>query len=124
MPASDFFIKSDEAPWESGDEGITRQILGHDLHLMLVRVRFEPGAVGATHNHPHRQVSYVESGSFAVEIDGEKEVLRAGDCFFVPPDAMHGAVALEEGCLIDVFTPARESFLGGVDPDGEAPLLP
>ncbi len=107
------FIKSDDVAWESPDKGITRQILGHDDRLMLVRVRFEQGAVGVLHNHPHRQVSYVESGSFEVEIDGKKQTLKTGDCFFIPPEVRHGARALEEGCLIDVFTPARQSFIEG-----------
>ena len=107
------FIKSADVAWESPDKGITRQILGYDDRLMLVRVRFEQGAVGVTHNHPHRQVTYVESGSFEVEIGGKKQTLGRGDCFFIPPEVRHGARALEEGCLIDVFTPARESFLQG-----------
>ena len=112
-PTTRFFIKSDDVAWESPDEGITRQILGHDDRLMLVRVRFEQGAVGVMHSHPHRQVTYVESGSFEVRIGGKKEVLKTGDCFFIPSEVQHGALALEEGCLIDVFTPARESFLEG-----------
>ena len=112
-PANRLFIKSDDVIWESPDKGITRQILGYDDRLMLVRVRFEQGAVGVMHSHPHRQVTYVESGSFEVRIDGKKEVLKEGDCFFIPPEVQHGALALEEGCLIDVFTPARESFLEG-----------
>ncbi len=112
-PATRLYIKSDEVAWESPDKGITRQILGYDDRLMLVRVRFEEGAVGVLHNHPHRQVSYVESGSFEVKIGGKKEALKTGDCFFVPPEVRHGVLALEEGCLIDVFTPVRESFLEG-----------
>ncbi len=112
-PSTRCFIESADVAWESPDKGITRQILGYDDQLMLVRVRFEQGAVGMLHNHPHRQVSYVESGSFEVEIGGKKQVLAKGDCFFIPPDVRHGALALEEGCLIDVFAPARESFLEG-----------
>ncbi|GIW56714.1 MAG: hypothetical protein KatS3mg082_3118 [Nitrospiraceae bacterium] len=77
------------------------------------------GRVGRLHRHPHRQTTYVESGVFEVEIGGEKAVLRAGDGFFVPPDVMHGAVALEAGSLIDVFTPARGSFLGRYAGGGE-----
>jgi quercetin dioxygenase-like cupin family protein len=37
--------------------------------------------------------------------------MAAGDCWFVPPDARHGAKAIEGGALIDVFTPARLDFL-------------
>jgi quercetin dioxygenase-like cupin family protein len=108
---SDVFVHGSRLEWESVGEGIDRMILGHDDGLMLVRVRFLKGSVGAIHRHPHRQVSYVESGSFEVEIDGEKSVLVAGDSFFVPPELDHGAVALEDGVLLDVFAPAREDFI-------------
>ncbi len=77
----------------------------------MVLVRFEKGAIGSLHHHRHRQVSYVESGSFEVTIEGRSEVLKQGDSFFVAPDLVHGVVALEAGCLVDVFSPAREDFL-------------
>ena len=93
------------------EPGITRQILGHDDRLMLVRVTFEAGAEGYVHHHPHRQVSYVERGIFEVRLGEATTVLKAGDCFFVPPEVPHGVVAKEAGSLLDVFTPAREDFL-------------
>lgn len=111
IEASDVFIKSSAIEWEEVGEGITRQIMGYDEGLMLVRVRFEKEAVGALHSHPHRQVTYVESGRFEVEVGQEKEVLVSGDGFYIPPDVEHGVLALEGGVLIDVFAPAREDFL-------------
>lgn len=108
---SDVFIKSAAIEWEEVGEGLTRQILGYDEGLMLVRVRFDRGAVGALHSHPHRQVTYVEAGRFEVEIEEQKEVLAAGDSFYARPDAEHGVVALEAGTLVDVFAPAREDFV-------------
>jgi len=46
-----------------------------------------------------------------VQVGTWKSTLGTGDCFFIPPDVDHGVVALEEGSLVDVFTPAREDFL-------------
>ena len=105
------FIISDEIPWESTENGVERKILGHDDQLMMVCVRFEKGAVGSLHHHVHRQVSYVDSGRFEVTIDGKKKILEKGDCFFVAPNLIHGVVALEEGSLVDIFTPVRMDFL-------------
>ncbi len=105
------FIDSKEVAWQQTGDGVERKILGFDERLMMVCVRFEKHAVGALHHHPHRQVSYVESGRFEVTIDGEKKILEEGDCFFVASEAMHGVIALESGILVDVFTPAREDFL-------------
>jgi quercetin dioxygenase-like cupin family protein len=109
---SDAFIRASTVPWEpTNDAGLTRQILGHSPELMMVRVEFEPGAVGALHHHPHRQVAYIARGRFEVTIDGQRAELGPGDCFFVAPDLVHGVVAPEGGTIIDVFTPAREDFL-------------
>ena len=111
MKNPEIFIKSSEIAWEDLGDGLSRQILGRDSSLMVVRVRFEKGSVGAKHSHSHRQVSYIESGAFEVEIDGKKQVLRSGDSFYVPPDTEHGAVPLQDSVIIDVFNPARDDFL-------------
>lgn len=105
------FVAGDEHDWEPAGPGVRRMVLGHDEMLMLVRVEFEKGAEGAVHSHPHRQVTYVASGSFDVRIGDEKRFLKSGDSFFIPPGVAHGVVALEKGCLVDVFTPAREDFV-------------
>lgn len=109
---SSAFKVGTETEWETVGEGVQRQLLGHDDALMLVRVRFAAGAVGAVHHHPHRQVTYVESGSFRVTLGGEERTLIAGDTFFASPEVPHGVAALEAGSLLDVFTPARQDFLG------------
>ncbi len=82
----------------------------------MVHVEFRTGAVGALHHHPHRQVTYVASGRFEVSVGGERQVLGRGDCFYAAADVVHGVTALEDGALIDVFTPAREEFIGGAAP--------
>ena len=104
-------IRSADAPLVGAGPGVTRQVLGHDPELMLVRVTFEKGAVGSLHSHPHRQVTFIERGRFEFNLDGAKTVLSAGDSWFVPPGVPHGVVALDEGSVIDVFTPARLDFL-------------
>jgi quercetin dioxygenase-like cupin family protein len=53
----------------------------------------------------------VVSGKFEVMINGEKKILEAGDGFYIEPDVPHGAVCLEEGILIDTFSPMRQDFL-------------
>jgi quercetin dioxygenase-like cupin family protein len=79
---------------------------------MMVKVKFEVGAVGALHEHYHSQVTYVESGAFEMTIGDEKKIIRTGDGYYVKPHTIHGCVCLEPGVLIDVFSPHREDFLG------------
>jgi quercetin dioxygenase-like cupin family protein len=105
------FVKRADAAWQVMAEGVRRQVLGHGTDLMIVRVEFRAGAVGALHHHPHRQASYVESGRFNVTVGAEVSEIVAGDCFYVSADVPHGVLAIEEGVLIDVFTPIRDDFL-------------
>lgn len=105
------FIENNEIAWEQMDTGIKRKVMAWDDKLMLVKVEFEKGGVGSLHQHYHTQISHVESGVFEVEIAGEKKVLKAGDAFYIPPNTVHGAVCLEAGVLIDVFSPMREDFV-------------
>lgn len=105
------FGRAADIPWRDLGGGVRRRVLCFDRALMLVEVAFEAGAVGALHSHPHRQASYVRSGRFALTIDGVTATLGPGDAYFVAPDLVHGALALEPGVLVDVFAPAREDFL-------------
>lgn len=105
------FVLSDAIAKENLGGGVARKILGFGPDLMVVRVWFDKGAVGEVHAHHHSQSTYVESGRFEVYIDGKKQVLGAGDSFYVEPHLDHGAICLEPGVLIDTFSPAREDFL-------------
>lgn len=105
------FIANKDIHWEAMAPGVKRKIMAWDERLMLVKVEFETGGIGTLHSHPHTQISHVESGVFEVEISGEKKLLTTGDAFYVPPGAVHGAVCLDAGVLIDVFSPMREDFI-------------
>ncbi len=114
MKQSNVFVEAERKAWEKAGEGVERKILGYDSDLMMVFVKFKKGSVGSLHRHLHRQVTFVEKGSFEVQIAGEKKVLRTGDSFFIPSDVEHGVVALEEGALVDVFSPGREDFVADI----------
>ncbi|HYD29807.1 MAG TPA: cupin domain-containing protein [Azospirillaceae bacterium] len=109
--STDAFIKDDAGAWEVLGGGIRRKILGYNATMMMTRVAFEAGAVGAPHRHPHHQCAVVESGVFDVTIEDRTRRLAAGDGYIVPPNVLHGVVAVEPGVLLDVFTPPREDFL-------------
>ncbi|MEP6621354.1 MAG: cupin domain-containing protein [bacterium] len=111
MKTGQLFVRGIEVEWESTGDGVRRQVLGHGTDLMVVRVEFEAGAVGALHHHPHRQATYVMNGRFDVSMGDENAELVAGDCFYAAADVAHGVRALEAGTLLDVFTPVRRDFL-------------
>ena len=109
--STEIFFEVAEMEWEDLGGGISRQIMGWDEKIMMVKVKFEKGAEGSPHNHFHTQTTYIVEGKFEFTVGSEKKVVQAGDGLYVPSDAIHGAVCLEEGILIDVFSPAREDFL-------------
>ncbi|TMI72781.1 MAG: cupin domain-containing protein [Bacteroidetes bacterium] len=112
------FIENREVPWEIVAPGMRRKIMAWDERLMVVKVEFEKGAVGTLHQHHHSQITHVENGIFEVEIDGEKKILTTGDAFYIPSNVMHGAVCLEAGVLIDIFSPMREDFINTGNSNG------
>lgn len=103
-------IRSEATTTDLGT-GCHRTILATGGTMMTVEFRFEKGAIGAPHRHPHEQVGYVVSGRFEFTLEGKVSVLNPGDSYYVPSNAEHGAKALEAGLLLDVFTPQRQDFL-------------
>jgi len=92
-------------------EGVTRKILASGGTMMTVQFTFEKGAVGTPHTHVHEQVGYVLRGRFELTLGNDKTTLETGDTYYVPSNTVHGVVALEDGVLLDVFTPQRQDFL-------------
>ena len=105
------FVFNDDVKLTDLGGGVSRKILSYNDQLMSVEVHFEKGAVGAMHTHPHVQISYVLKGKFEATINGESAIISEGDSYYTEPDAPHGVVCLEEGVLLDVFTPRRDDFL-------------
>ncbi len=91
--------------------GVRRRVLSYNERIMAVEVCFERGAVGALHTHPHEQISYVLSGRFQYTEGESSSIISAGDSYAVASGVPHGVVCLEEGVLLDVFTPMREDFV-------------
>ena len=108
---SSTFIFGADAPWRDAGGGAERQILGYDNGLMMVKVRFAKGQTGAMHSHPHAQTTYVAAGRFSFTVGGETRIVEAGDALYQQPGIEHGCTCLEDGVLIDCFSPMRETFL-------------
>ena len=83
---------------------------------MCVENTFEKGAVGSLHHHPHTQITYVVSGEFEFDIEGEKKIVKAGDTMLKLNGVEHGCVCLEAVSYthLDVYKRQgqwKESFL-------------
>lgn len=100
-----------ELSWQDADLGIQRKIYGYDEQVMMVKVKFEAGAIGKMQCHPHNQVTYVESGVFDMTIGDETKRIKTGDGYYVKPNVLRGVVCIAPGVFIDVFSLMREDFL-------------
>ena len=66
-------------------DGVTRQVLADHADLMVVAFRFaKPGAIGALHDHPHVQSTYVESGRFRFTLGDEEREFCPVDSLVIP----------------------------------------
>lgn len=91
--------------------GVKRRVLAFCDEMMCVENIFTAGAVGAMHHHPHTQITHVAKGSFRFTIGGETHVVHQGDTLLKQNDIIHGCECLEDGILVDIFTPMREDFI-------------
>lgn len=105
-------FKTNEIVLEDLGQGVSRKVLAYDKTMMMVEVRFTQGAVGAIHTHPHEQTTYVISGAFDFTINGDVHRVVQGDTIYFTADDPHGTLCVEEGMLLDVFSPIRDEFLG------------
>ena len=105
------FCHSEDAEEKPAGEGTTRKILSYSDNLMVCEMHFDKGAVGALHTHPHEQITYIISGEFESTVDGKTSILKAGDTVYSKGGAVHGLKCIEEGLLLDIFTPKRDDFL-------------
>ena len=91
--------------------GITRSVLAYCDSVMCVENKYEKGAVGPLHSHPHTQITYILSGEFKFTIGDETRIVKTGDTLLKQNGIEHGCVCLESGAMLDIFTPMREDFV-------------
>lgn len=102
---------SNTIPAEATGSLTSRKILAYSDALMCVENHMQAGAPGAAHTHPHQQIVYVPCGRFTYTVDGETREIGPGDSVLIPGNVIHSCVCLEDGILLDIFTPMREDFV-------------
>lgn len=100
-----------ETKLEDFGDGKRRRILSYNEEMMLVEVTFDQGGIGAAHSHPHRQISYVQSGLFVFACEGKEHSVGPGDSLLFEANVVHSVKCIEEGVVLDFFTPCRQDFL-------------
>jgi quercetin dioxygenase-like cupin family protein len=92
-------------------EGVWLKALSHGERTLLTEVRFNKGAVVPEHQHHHEQTGYLISGSLRFFSGDEEAIAHPGDSWNLASGFPHGAEALEDSVVIEVFSPVREDYL-------------
>ncbi len=93
-----------------------RRIIGEKA--MLSEVTLSKGFVVPTHQHENEQFACILSGKLRFTIsEGAKDQrtidVPAGGVLHLPPNVPHGAEALEDSVVLDIFSPPSDKT--GVD---------
>jgi quercetin dioxygenase-like cupin family protein len=104
-------VKHEAAQESKPEQDLTRKVLAYNDKLFLAEHQMTKGWVGSVHSHPHEQIVYVVRGYLKVTSQGKTFEVRAGDSFVVRGGVEHGASAVEDSLVIDVFTPCREDYI-------------
>jgi quercetin dioxygenase-like cupin family protein len=104
------YFRTQELPAVEMLPGVTRRAVYLD-DVMLTFFDFTPNAVVPEHDHPHQQITWIVSGAMEFNLDGEKQMLLAGDGVLIPPNMRHSAVILDGPCrALDAWHPIREDY--------------
>ncbi len=100
-----------QGEWKPAEPGVQRKITTVGKGMMSMLVKFEEGAEGYVHSHPHEQLTYVAYGEMEFRIGDKLHIVKEGESIYIPSEVEHGVRALRPSMLFDTFTPIREDLL-------------
>lgn len=90
-------------------EGITG-FYAHGSNMTFGFVEIKAGSDLPPHQHEHEQITYIIEGQLDMSIGGKPYTLTSGMYFVIPSNTPHGAKAITDCKVIDVFNPVREDY--------------
>jgi quercetin dioxygenase-like cupin family protein len=100
-------VASTPMPAENGT--ILRQFV-HGDQMTVAKITFSSGASLPAHRHHNEQFTMVLSGKMEFTIDGQILEINAGEVVHLKSESLHGARALEDSILLDMFAPPRADW--------------
>ena len=91
-------------------DGIKARAVNGERVTMAV-IDLEPHAISPEHSHENEQLGFVIAGTMTMRIGSEKQELRPGDTYAIPPNIPHEAIAGPDGATAtDIFVPVRADW--------------
>ena len=103
--------KPDPSNYKELVPGVFMKVLVYGDNSMLCEFQLKQGAVIPAHQHPHEQTGYLVRGSLRFFGDEGETVVEPGCSWNFKSGVMHGAEALVDSVVIEVFSPVREDYL-------------
>jgi quercetin dioxygenase-like cupin family protein len=91
--------------------GVELKTVAHGERTLMGKFKIAEGAVIPVHSHPQEQTGYLVTGRLRFDIDGEEITVEPGSGWCLEPNLPHGATALEDCVVIEVFSPRRDDYL-------------
>ena len=92
-------------------KGVSFDVLAVGQKSMVTRMNYKVGNNVPLHSHPNEQSGYVISGKYRIQYQNISEILDPGDSYSIPENIEHSWDVIENGEVIDVFTPPRADYL-------------
>ena len=92
---------------------LAKGIKGRYFHTNAMTIGFvdiEKGAILPAHSHVHEQTTQIIEGQLEMTIDGVTQILEPGTITLIPSNVIHGANALTDCKVVDIFCPVREDY--------------
>lgn len=92
-------------------KGISLDSLAVGEKSIVTKMNYVEGNYASPHIHPHEQSGYVISGKYLLTLNNIEYELVSGDTYAIPGNVEHSFKVIEQGEVVDVFTPIREDYL-------------
>jgi len=92
-------------------KGVSFDVLAVGEKSMVTKMNYKVGNNVPLHSHPNEQSGYVISGKYRIKFQNTDDILVAGDSYSIPENVEHSLEVIEEGEVIDVFTPIRQDYI-------------
>ncbi|MEX8547864.1 MAG: cupin domain-containing protein [Mucilaginibacter sp.] len=109
MTNEEVFRSFGDIPTKEIAPGFSSKFIHTDSNTLNF-IEVKAGSEVQLHQHVHEQLSFVLEGKFELTVDGLAKVLEPGLFAVIPPNVIHGGVAITDCRLIDVFSPVREDY--------------
>lgn len=104
-------VKANQEGFKELLEGVRLKNMVHGERTHLTQIKLEQGAVIPEHQHPHEQTGFMLSGRLRFFGEGGETIVTPGDCWKFASGEAHGAEALEDSVVLELFSPLREDYL-------------